>query len=1343
MKTASRLLLGLFLVGGGGAGSAQTAPRELPQPLEPWAPWVLAGKEASRCTLGLDQRTCVWPGRLQLELDDRGGRFSLDVVADIDTTVELPGDAQAWPRDLQLDSRSALLVPAERPTVEVPAGRHRIEGRFLWPRAPETLPLPGTIGLVDVTLRGQRIARPAREADGTLRLTRHDDAEVEADGLEIETQRRLIDGVPLVLETRVVLRVAGRAREIGLPSILPEGFELAWLEGELPLRAEADGTLAVQLRPGVWAVSLWARSNAAVAEIVVPTAGAPWPADEVWSFQPAPLVRSARLDGGRPIDPQRTSIPEAWYGSSTVMIEAGQRLTVVEFRRGQPLAPADQLAVSRELRLSLDGATWIARDRISGSIGDGGRLEVVAPAELGRAALDDEAQVVTVGADGGAGVEVRSEQVALEADSLVPRGGAMAAVGWRRDAQSLSVDLDLPPGWSLIAAPGVDIAGGAWVSEWTLLDLFLLLVLVFGTDRLVSRRVAVVTAVALVLVWHQRGGSALVWSWLVLLPLLALAGRLGEGRIARLVAVCRTLVLVVWMLAAVALIAAEWKGGWHPQLGGSPPAQFINWERNVAMAPQAPAERSLADAAGEYMPSSAMPKRKMQVDPAAIVQTGPGVPTWSWKRCRLQFSGPVSADHQMRLLLLGPFANLVLALARILLVVWVMVQIVRAALQPREPTRDDAGLGRTAAAVALLLVVLPLSSPAAAQFPPAELLTELETRLQADPPCAPRCLELAAMELVVAGQELRLELEAHAAAPTTLRLPGPVDAFVPSSVRVDGVEVAGLRLGADRTIELRLSRGVSRITVTGRVAEGFTLQLPDRPRTLRVDARDWVVAGWREDAPPPAALRLDRLLDGVDAQTPGAGTRATTAQWLEVTRRLELGLRAEVVTTVRRLGPLDTPMVVQIPVLAGETPTTAGVDLVDGAVTLAFERGEGQRTWQSTIAADAVQAGAGALALEATTAPGLFEVWELACSVLWRCEAEGVVPVGRMRDGIAQMSWRPWPGEKVAIDFARAAAAEGATATFERTSVELTPGRRLRETVVELTLRTSRGGQHRVEIPSGATLLEVAVDGTPVPLVPNDGAATLALDPGSHQLRLALREDQGVGLLTRSPAITVDAPAVDLHTTIAMPRDRWILAVGGPAWGPVVTMWLNWLVIALVAAFLGTFVPTPLTVMDWFLLGLGLSQLPLPVIAWVPLTLCALAWRHRAPGRRWWSWNFQQLALFVALLIAVGVLWGGIHTGLLMSPDMQVEGASSSGSTLRWYVDRSPGDLPTAWVLSLPLWCWRAVMLAWALWLASRVVRWSGWVWQRLSEGPLLAPPSWSREEEAEQASDGSEPGNL
>jgi len=60
------------------ARSAPLAPERVPAPLTPWIDWVLHGQETARCPYldgHDDTRRCVWPARLGLELDDRGGRF--------------------------------------------------------------------------------------------------------------------------------------------------------------------------------------------------------------------------------------------------------------------------------------------------------------------------------------------------------------------------------------------------------------------------------------------------------------------------------------------------------------------------------------------------------------------------------------------------------------------------------------------------------------------------------------------------------------------------------------------------------------------------------------------------------------------------------------------------------------------------------------------------------------------------------------------------------------------------------------------------------------------------------------------------------------------------------------------------------------------------------------------------------------------------------------------------------------------------------------------------------------------------------------------------------------------
>jgi hypothetical protein len=66
---------------------------------------------------------------------------------------------------------------------------------------------------------------------------------------------------------------------------------------------------------------------------------------------------------------------------------------------------------------------------------------------------------------------------------------------------------------------------------------------------------------------------------------------------------------------------------------------------------------------------------------------------------------------------------------------------------------------------------------------------------------------------------------------------------------------------------------------------------------------------------------------------------------------------------------------------------------------------------------------------------------------------------------------------------------------------------------------------------------------------------------------------------------------------------------------------------------------------------------------------------------------------------------------------MQVAGNGSSSELLRWYLDRSEGLLPQPWVLSVPLLVYRGVMLAWALWLAVALTRWTRWGWACFSDG--------------------------
>ena len=121
-----------------------------------------------------------------------------------------------------------------------------------------------------------------------------------------------------------------------------------------------------------------------------------------------------------------------------------------------------------------------------------------APAVLGRVAIDDADQVITRrDASAPPGFEIRQGQADIQADSRLPgRPGRMPALGWSADFAEASGRVYLPPGWRLLHATGVDDVDTTWVSAWTLLDIFLVLIVTLAAARLWGRRFGLLAVVA-------------------------------------------------------------------------------------------------------------------------------------------------------------------------------------------------------------------------------------------------------------------------------------------------------------------------------------------------------------------------------------------------------------------------------------------------------------------------------------------------------------------------------------------------------------------------------------------------------------------------------------------------------------------------------------------------------------------------------------------------------------------------------------------------------------------------------------------------------------------------------
>ena len=1377
------LVVALVLSRVAGAPAVAT-PAAVPEPLEPWVPWVLDRHPDLACPRLDGDAVCVWPGRLRLDLDGDGGELRLEVEADVASVVELPGSDVHWPSEVTLNGVAAVLRRHDdRPAVKVAAGRHRIAGRFRWRPRPESLPVPAAVAVVELRLDGREVHRPRREADGRLWLGESRAGVEEADALELAVHRQLADGVPLTLDTRVVFYVSGGARAVTLPSPLPAGFVATGLGGELPARWLDGGRLLVRVRPGTWELRLTARSTGPVAGVAFGQRAEPWPDEELWAFRGAPELRAVEVGGAPGIDPRRTAVPEDWHDLPTYRLAPGRRLQLEELSRGSR-TPSDLLRVARHVWLTGDGRTLAVEDAIEGFVYAAGRLEALAPGELGRVRLDHgirgdyrherpeelPEQVLTIPATGDdgtslemgsarPGVTVRPGPLHVRAEVVYPGGRTLPAVGWNHPAERLKINLHLPLGWTLLAAWGTGHAVGSWSDGFQPFDVLLLLLLAYFTWRSLGRGPALALTVFFVLGLQEPFGRLATIAWLAFLASSSIdaAGRYsGAGRGRRAL---RWSVTVAGALLLSAFAAIQWRTGFHPEFqlpmpraaydalaesGLSNPGAY-----GIDLPPAESAWQSLFKAA----PAFAEPEPLRVRDPGArprpaaleeVAQTGFGLPRWQGKTCRLYWDGRVSADQTVRLWLLPPAIELALSVLRALvafaLAAWLWGRrrspdsTPPAATTPAAPAMLLAGVALGGALVAAPAVAEepPTPEPAVVAPPPApssviDLLPELEARLTRLPECHPSCVEVAWIRLAPVGGELRLTAEIHASADAVWRLPGPAASWTPRSVSVDGVETTALRRGEQGFLTLRLSPGRHRVEASGPVTDAVDLVMRQPPRRLELAGDGWELTGAAAGEPSPGAVRLDRL--------PAAGAVSERADQtfdpgLELRRRIVVDMPWRVDSELRRQGSAESVVAVRMPLWPGETVTTPGIAVENGEALLRLEPGEAARVFRSQLEERE------ALRLEAPLDKPWLERWELECWRVWSCRAEAGLPGRLDRRGrpVWATVWQPWPSEALNLAFQRPRPAGGPTTTVDAATLLWTPGHDVAQARLSLDVRTSVAAERSVVLPPSADLERLTVGGEPWPMRFDDGRLRFTLPPGEHGVAIEWSEVRSAGWLSRPPAIEVGA-AANVQVAVGVPADRRVLAAGGPGTGPVIESW-SWLVlVALAAIVLRRRVEAPLTVHEWLLLAFGVLQLP-PLSAllpgrlprglddlggWPPWSLgpfafaAVVAWLITSRRRSGSVWLRSLLGAF-----AVAALGVAVAVGLAAEPAAHVQQVGPEGIPLythtdvdlTWYVDRAEETLPRPWVLWLPSWAWRGLVLAWTLWLAGRLTAWSPWLFR-------------------------------
>lgn len=771
------------------------------------------------------------------------------------------------------------------------------------------------------------------------------------------------------------------------------------------------------------------------------------------------------------------------------------------------------------------------------------------------------------------------------------------------------------------------------------------------------------------------------------------------------------------------------------------------------------------------------------IDPQAVVQTGQGLPTWDWNRWELNWSGPVHQDHKIRLWLIAPWLNKSLALLRVLALIALALLLLlspaartqrRSKKNVKKPGTPDSKnpsdspwwqplITPMILVISLTTTALPLApaqaQTAASSIPNNELLTELQTRLLHTTRCQGPCVLASRADLKIEGDHFTMTVELHAQQESAWVLPGPAEVLQIQTILLDGAPTNQLRRDNDGMLLLRIPQGLHQVELRAQLPpqDVVTLQFhPEvRPKFITIKAAAWTVDGVNENGVPENSLQFTRQerpdeADHVATEAQSASNQGL-APWYEIHRQLGLGLPWQVVTTVSRLDS-SRHQLLNVPLIPGEKVVNDGFEADQHRVVVSLERGISSVSYTSELPIQP------SIELTAPTDQPWSEIWTVHCTGIWQCEYSDLprvalhgFPAANIDSSpphphdqassslVAQPRWAPWPGQSLTIHINRPTAAQGRSSTVDHVSYNISPGQRLLQGQLTMTIRASQGGWQEVTLPPGAEVRSTTIDGESRNLRFEEGKLNLPLRPGKTRYHIEWQQPWEHRFIERAPAVDIGDEAVNIEVILNPSTKRWLLWTSGPSWGPAVLFWPYLITLILIAFLLSHLRGLPLRIHEWILLLIGFSQLP--VLALVPLITWFIALRVRAarPSAGRWRFNITQLFLFGLTLFVAGTLYAAIHVNLLVDMDMQVSGANSSNYFLRWYLDRSPSALPTPVIYTLPLFIWRLLMLFWSLWLVSRLLKWIPWAWRSFSADGLWrrAPDKAGSDEAAPKLPEG------
>ena len=699
------------------------------------------------------------------------------------------------------------------------------------------------------------------------------------------------------------------------------------------------------------------------------------------------------------------------------------------------------------------------------------------------------------------------------------------------------------------------------------------------------------------------------------------------------------------------------------------------------------------------------------------IQTGPGRPSWQWRTVTLNWYGPVAQDQKMNLVLMGPWFTRLLYFFSAITTLLVLAYF----LYLKDPGIKNcikAVLPGTSGVASLVFLAM-LFDPqdVQADIPDADLLKELESRLLALPDCLNECAYLEEAKVTLTEGVLTIALKVHAEDRVAVPLPNENNTWNLIDVRQDENQLPLLRERS--TLYTLLDNGVHDIVLTASVAglDQFDVSFELIPGHLEIDVPKWRVEGLFQGQVGDRKLSFYRekteQIDGGSESTTNF-TPLEISPYVSVLRQIVLGYEPTIITRVSRVAPFTDEFTVRIPLLQNEQVTTAGMSVEDEHMVVNLRANQNSITWESKLPVDST------ITLSAPSIAERTERWSIVGSDFWSYDYEGVVPID---EGDTHTMFVPRSNEVLQVDVQQTQPVPGTSITIGSVNAYHKVDSKSTTTDLELSILASQPADIEITLPADARLESLLFAGD-FQSLPSNNVVLLPLQTGENHYTLNWTTDRGVSLAYSPPSASISLSAVNASTDVQFLENRWILWLAGSSFGSTVAFWSILVGVILAAVCVSKIPSIALSTRDSVILAAGATVVDLKVLVFVAIWFFAIWIKSRVKEEisQPWLYRLGQLVLTGITLLVLYVLVKTVVAALTNDPNMYIVGTYYSSTWFTWFSDEISREIPSAWVLSVPLWVYFVLILAWVMWLVFSLLQWLKAWWETLNTPVLWVP---------------------